>query len=82
MRWCEHLVHDVAVFVQFSFGCTNCAEKRLALLELRCVVVHIVRRLEVRLKEGWDARNWEREMQDRFVVKTGGLPVVIERRVC
>ena len=73
-------VHDARAFVPFSLGPWNCVGKNLALLELRCVTTHMMQRLDIRFREGWDPARWEGAMQDRFVIKTGGLPVVVERR--
>ncbi|GJE87389.1 cytochrome P450 [Phanerochaete sordida] len=76
----KDFVHDARAFVPFSAGPWNCVGRGLALLELRCVTAHLLQRLDIRFKEGWDPAAWEGALEDRFVVKTGRLPVVVVRR--
>jgi cytochrome P450 len=76
----EPLVHNPSAFVPFSFGPWNCVGKNLALLELRCVTVHIVQRLSLRFQDGYDPAEWDRNIGDNFLIKTGKLPIIAERR--
>lgn len=74
-------VHNANAYMPFSFGPWNCVGKALALLELRCVATHMMQRLDVRFADGWDPdAEWDAAMEDKFVIKTGRLPVVVERR--
>ncbi|EKM53670.1 uncharacterized protein PHACADRAFT_211341 [Phanerochaete carnosa HHB-10118-sp] len=74
------LTHNMNAFVPFSFGPWNCVGKNLALLELQCVTTHMMQRLNFRFQKGWDPSMWEPTVQDKFVVKTGRLPIIVERR--
>ncbi|EKM60023.1 uncharacterized protein PHACADRAFT_206232 [Phanerochaete carnosa HHB-10118-sp] len=48
------LTHNVNAFTPFSTGPWNCVGKNLGLLELRCVMTHIMQRLSLRFQDGWD----------------------------
>ena len=48
--------------------------------EMRELLCHFVQKLRVRVPEGVDIAEYERQMEDRFVFSIGRLPVVIERR--
>ncbi|GJE99306.1 cytochrome P450 [Phanerochaete sordida] len=73
-------VHNANAWVPFSFGPSNCVGKNLALQEMRMLVCHLVQRLRFRFADGYDPAQYERDMEDRFVVTVGRLPVVVERR--
>ena len=76
----EKIVHNVDAFIPFSLGQNNCVGKNLALLEMRMLICHFMQKLEVRLADGWDCRQWLEELDDAFVTRMGKLPVVIQRR--
>nr|BAL05148.1 cytochrome P450 [Phanerodontia chrysosporium] len=76
----EPFVHNPNAWTPFSFGPSNCVGKNLALQEMRMLLVHLMHRLTVRLADGWDPAQYERDMEDRFVFSIGRLPVVVERR--
>ena len=76
----ERFVHDPNAFIPFSFGPWNCVGKNLALLEMRMVLCHVMQRLSLRFQEGWEPSDWDHALQDRFVTKTGKLPLVVEPR--
>lgn len=76
----EKFVHNPNAYVPFSFGPANCVGKNLALQEMRILVCHMMQKLNMRFEEGWDPLEWERNLEDRMVYKTGCLPVIMERR--
>ena len=72
--------HNLNAFVPFSHGPANCVGKPLAMLEMRMVLCHTMQRLTLRLADGWDPREWERQIEDRFITKHGALPVIAQWR--
>ena len=76
----EKLVHNSNAFIPFSFGPANCVGKNLALQEMRMVICHIMQTLELRFPEGYDPMEWDRQLEDRLVMKIGSLPVIAQRR--
>ena len=76
----EPFVHNPNAFVPFSFGPSNCVGKNLAQVEMRMVICHLLQNLEFALADGWDPRERERTMEDRFVLNMETLPVVVRRR--
>ncbi|KAF7791503.1 hypothetical protein EIP86_002519 [Pleurotus ostreatoroseus] len=73
-------IHSPGAFVPFSHGPANCVGKALAMHEMRTVVCHVVQRLRLAFAPGWDTRQWEREIEDKFVVRHGKLLVVARAR--
>ena len=76
----ETLTHNPNAFIPFSFGPWNCVGKNLAMLELKCVTTHMVQRLSLRFQDGYDPAEWDRDLEDRFVITAGKLPIIAERR--
>lgn len=76
----EKIIHNSNAFIPFSFGPANCVGKNLAMQEMRMLICHFMQKLDVRFADGWDTKEWERELQDKFITKIGRLPVVIQRR--
>ena len=76
----EKIVHNPDAFIPFSFGPANCVGRNLAMLEMRMVVCHIIHRLDLKLEEGWDTKQWLEDMEDKFGQKLGKLPVVVSVR--
>ena len=64
----------------FSHGPMNCVGKQFALLELRLVLCALVRALDFRLADGYDAREYERDFHDYLVGSRPALPVVVRVR--
>ncbi|EKM51676.1 uncharacterized protein PHACADRAFT_212308 [Phanerochaete carnosa HHB-10118-sp] len=76
----EEIVHNPNAWVPFSFGPSNCVGKNLAMQEMRILVCHLVQRFNFRFEDGYDPAQFERDIEDRFVVVIRRLPVVVERR--
>lgn len=75
------LVHNPNAFIPFSFGPANCVGKNMALLEMKILVCHLVQRLNLRLADGWDTAEWDRNIEERFVMRVGKLPVIVSPRL-
>ena len=74
-------MHNAAAFIPFSYGPTSCAGKLLAMQEMRTVICHLMQNFDVRVPEGRDLRRaWEDSIEDKFVLKLGELPAVLEKR--
>ncbi|KAH8104189.1 high nitrogen upregulated cytochrome P450 monooxygenase 1 [Phellopilus nigrolimitatus] len=86
-RWLQtfeknsRIITNTAAFIPFSFGPANCAGKMLALAEMRSVIALLLQRFDMRFAKGYDARRWEAELENNFVMKVGNLPVVLTARV-
>jgi hypothetical protein len=48
--------------------------------EMRAVLSALVRRFDMRLAPAFDRNAWERELEDRFLLARGALPVVMSKR--
>ena len=73
-------VHNEAAFIPFAAGAMNCVGKGLALQEIRMVVCALVQRFEMRLREGWDAGEYERGLRAYLVATRPELPVLLKVR--
>ena len=71
-------VHNEVAFAPFSIGPMNCPGKGLALMEMRVVVVALLRNFRFRLDDGWNPAVFEEEFHDYFTASRPKLPVVIE----
>ena len=76
----EPLVHDMNAFIPFSFGPWNCVGKNLAMLEMKMVLTHMLQKVNIRFQDGYDPADWLRNMKDKFVLSSGPLPIVVEKR--
>ncbi|THU84459.1 high nitrogen upregulated cytochrome P450 monooxygenase 2 [Dendrothele bispora CBS 962.96] len=84
-RWIQYrenpeIVLNLGVFIPFSMGPANCVGRPLAMMELRYVIAMLIGCFEMRFKEGWDERSWEKELKDRFMLTKGELMVEIKMR--
>lgn len=68
-------------FIPFSAGPANCAGKNLALVEMRMVIALLIQRFEMRFEDGYDASEWEKSLEEWFLLVTGKLPIVFQRRL-
>ncbi|RDX50794.1 high nitrogen upregulated cytochrome P450 monooxygenase 2 [Lentinus brumalis] len=73
-------VHNDVAFTPFSVGPMNCPGKGLAMLEMRMVIVELVKHFVFKLRDGWDPATYEKEFKDYFTAARPGLPVIIEPR--
>lgn len=76
----EKIIHNAKAFIPFSSGPRKCAGKALAMQEMKVLLCHVMQRLRIQLAPDWDPDEWERMLQDKFVIKMGSLPVVVEAR--
>ena len=58
----------------------NCAGKYLAMMEMRMVVCAFVQNFDFKLREGWDAAEFEKGYKDYFVAGRPKVPVLLEAR--
>ncbi|KAF7976197.1 hypothetical protein HWV62_7374 [Athelia sp. TMB] len=75
-----NVILDRAAYTPFSFGPSICVGKNLALQEIRMVVCLMLQTFDMRLADGYDARRWDNEIEDRLISHTGELPVVLTPR--
>ncbi|KAJ3873159.1 high nitrogen upregulated cytochrome P450 monooxygenase 2 [Lentinula edodes] len=83
-RWlpenADSVTLDTSAFIPFSQGPANCVGKRLAMFELRYLLVLLFSRYEFSFQTGWDAANWERGLKDQFVLAKDALKVTLTHR--
>jgi len=72
--------HDTAAFIPFSHGPTMCVGKNLALMEMRMVVCWVLRRFRFSKAPGVDYAEWERKIQDWYLVHQEPLVVNVSLR--
>ncbi|KAF4611795.1 hypothetical protein D9613_003715 [Agrocybe pediades] len=76
----DNFIFNSAAFIPFSSGPANCPGKPLAMIELRYLTCLLVRTFDFDFADGYDHRNWEKDLVDRFVMLKGELPVTMKRR--
>ncbi|ETW76944.1 hypothetical protein HETIRDRAFT_481064 [Heterobasidion irregulare TC 32-1] len=69
-----------SAFFPFSYGPTNCAGKTLAMIEMRAVVISMMRRFEAELAPQWSAEKYESELNDYYILTKGQLDVNLRLR--
>ncbi|KZT66218.1 cytochrome P450 [Daedalea quercina L-15889] len=83
-RWLRRddpgIVTNASAFIPFSSGPPNCVGRPVALLSLRMVLAWMMLRFDMRLAEGYDVKQWERDLKDYFAFQKGRLPVVLRPR--
>ncbi|KAH9932278.1 cytochrome P450 [Fomitopsis serialis] len=84
-RWIEkdhnpNIILNTDAFMPFSTGPANCVGRPLALIEMRMVLVYVLRAFDLRLKDGFDAERWREDLRDLFVTIRGPLLVVLTPR--
>ncbi|KAI0808336.1 cytochrome P450 [Fomes fomentarius] len=72
--------HNESAFIPFAAGAMNCVGKNLALQEIRMVVVALMQRFEMQLREGWDASEYERGFRAYLVATRPEVPVRLRVR--
>ncbi|KLO12996.1 high nitrogen upregulated cytochrome P450 monooxygenase 2 [Schizopora paradoxa] len=78
---CKKYVTNVDAFVPFAGGFAGCVGKNLAILNLRMVIVVLVRKFDMVFADDYDSAKWEEELEEWFVFKTGKLPVVLTPKI-
>lgn len=73
-------VHNDAAFTPFSHGPMNCVGKNLAMQEMRVVLCGVLRKYELRPREGWDPRSYKDGYKDFFVTTRPPVPMLLRTR--
>lgn len=76
------VILNTSAFIPFSSGPRICAGKSLAMNEMRVIASFIVQRFDIKVAPGYDLNQWEKELEDFFILKKGKLPVLLTKRVC
>ncbi|KAF8970540.1 cytochrome P450 [Flammula alnicola] len=76
----EQVILNLGAYIPFSFGPANCAGKPLAMQELRYLTALLVRQFDITFESGFAPETWEKNLEDRFVLSKGPLPVVLTPR--
>ena len=71
---------NLAAFIPFSFGPENCAGRTLAMAELRVVTALMMHHFNIRFVDGYDPRDWHRDLEDWYVMSVGKVPVRLTLR--
>ncbi|TFK83982.1 high nitrogen upregulated cytochrome P450 monooxygenase 2 [Polyporus arcularius HHB13444] len=74
-------VHHEATFIPFSAGPMNCPGKGLAMMEMRSVVIALMKNFGMKLRDGWNPATFDQEFKDYFTAARPELPVVLEPRL-
>jgi len=74
------VIHNIAAFIPFSFGPSNCIGKQLAYQEMRTVVCMMMAKFDMRFSDDYDPSVWESDLQDYFLTIKGELPVIFSLR--
>jgi cytochrome P450 len=69
------IVLERSAFIPFSMGPANCVGKGVALKQLRYVPALLLRNFRFEFSEGYNPDRWEEELQDRFLMAKGELPL-------
>lgn len=71
---------NLTAFIPFSYGPENCAGRTLAMAELRVITVLMMRHFDIKLKDGYDPADWQRDLEDWYVMSVGKVPVRLSVR--
>jgi len=75
------VIHDLDAYLPFSYGSRLCIGKTLAQMEMRVVVASVVQKFDMEIADGYDVKQWDKDLQDFYVFVAGPLPIrLIERR--
>lgn len=77
----DEVILEAKAFIPFSAGPRICSGKALAWTEMRMVASSIMQRFNMAPAEGFDLDDWERDLEDHFILKKGSLPVRLTRRM-
>ncbi|KZT11556.1 cytochrome P450 [Laetiporus sulphureus 93-53] len=76
----ENIVLNTNAYIPFSAGAMNCIGKPLALLEMRLVIVNLLRTFDFGLATGYNPEQWDADVRDYFVIQKGPLPAFVQLR--
>jgi len=81
-RWTTNteLVYDKNASVPFQIGPYSCVGKNVALMEMRAVVVQVLRHYSLSLPVGFDEKKWFDGCLDTFTTTTPKLDLVFNKR--
>lgn len=75
------IFHDLDAYLPFSYGTRICVGKTSAEMELRIVAAPVVQNFDMEVADGYHIEQWDMDLQDFYVYKTGPFPVrLIERQ--
>ena len=75
------VIHDLDAYLPFSYGTRLCIGRALALMEMRVVVASVVQKFDMEVADGYDIKQWDKDLQDFWAFLTGPLPIrLIERQ--
>jgi cytochrome P450 len=75
------VILEHGAFIPFSSGPRVCVAKALVTQEIRIVTSWIVQRFDIQTAQGFDLDQWERNLEDYYVMHKGSLPVQLTRRM-
>lgn len=76
----SEVIHNPSAFIPFSTGPSNCVGKGLAQMQMKMVICALMQKFDLWLEEGYDAEQWEKDLEDHLVTVKGRLPVVLAVR--
>ncbi|RPD60598.1 high nitrogen upregulated cytochrome P450 monooxygenase 2 [Lentinus tigrinus ALCF2SS1-7] len=76
----DSFVHNDAAFIPFGNGINYCVGKGLAMMEMRMVVTALIHKFEIRLREGWNARQFPTQLKEYITSTRPELPVLLTPR--
>jgi len=74
------VIHDLDAYLPFSYGTRVCVGKTLAQMEMRVVVASVVQKFDMEMADGYDIKQWDKDLQDFYVFSTGPLPIRLTER--
>lgn len=77
----DEVITNTDAFIPFSFGPANCVGRPIAVVALRMVVASLIQHFELNFAPGYDPKEWEERLEDRFVMSNGPLPVQLTPRI-
>jgi len=69
------VIHDLDGYLPFSYGTRVCVGKTLAQMEMRAAAASVVQKFDMEVADGYDIKQWDKDLQDPHVFLTGPLPI-------
>ncbi|CDO71118.1 hypothetical protein BN946_scf184844.g122 [Trametes cinnabarina] len=76
----QTFAHNEAAFIPFSHGPKGCAGKQLGMQELRTVTIALLQKFQLRLRPGWDTKQFDKDFKDYYVTTRPEVPVTLYPR--